>query len=215
MNASLLRTKFVVANLQNANFGEDPEPLHRKLARETAELLSQSLSSPNPPSTPPGRIFPNFKCANLQGASFDGRTLLGIYLGGNWMTEAVDFSGAKLDGTDLRSFAILYADQNAKTIVDFVASVPFSSMSGTLFSSGVGPDGKTTFPFSVVTTDPAWHFDVHSPRVRALDDLAFTISMSKDANEAKLSPGFKEYLTLNPSGWNVGPTDCSTGLAAK
>jgi uncharacterized protein YjbI with pentapeptide repeats len=211
LDAALQRVKFVGANLQGASFGEEAAPHQRRLTRETAELLSQSSNSPNPPAFPPGGIFPNFKCSDLQRANFENRTLLGIYMGGIWTTESADFSGANLDGTDLRSFAILYADENAKNIVDFSASVPFSSMQSTLFGSGLRQDGKTEFPFSVITTEPQWHLNRGSSKVSLLDDLAYTIASGKNANEAKLAPEFKEYLTNNPSGWTVAPTDCSAG----
>jgi uncharacterized protein YjbI with pentapeptide repeats len=211
LNASLQRVKFVGANLQDANFGEDPVPHQRRLTRETAELLSQSSQSPNPPAFPPGGIFANFKCANLQNANFDGRTLLGLYKGGVWPSESVDFSGAKLDGADLRSFAILYADENAKNIVDFSASVPFSSMRSTLFGSATNPNSQTALLYSVVTTDAEWRFDRHSPKASLLDDLAYTLLSSKNLNEAKLAPEFKDYLNTNHFDWTVAPTDCSAG----
>ncbi len=211
LDSVLLRTKFVGADLQDANLGEDLMVLRRKLIGQSAQLLSQSSHSLNPPSAPPGEIFPDFRCANLQGAHFDGRTLLGVYLGGNWEVESADFSGANVDGTDLTSFAILYADERAKNIVDFSSSVPFSGFRfATLYRSALTLDGKTEFPFSIITTDSQWYVgDLHSSTISSLGYLADRLHSSKNVDRAKLAPRFREYLSIEASGTTTSPVDCS------
>jgi uncharacterized protein YjbI with pentapeptide repeats len=113
-DALLTGTQFFGAHLRAAQLGVtgvlgvgDASSRYRRLRDQSAlNYYKYALDEINE------SLFPDFSCADLHDAQFEGRVLLGIEQGENegLVDDAAKFEEANLEGADLMKFRLLYID---------------------------------------------------------------------------------------------------------